>query len=83
MIKVLAVLLFIVGGYIFGMSYHNIDLAVNASSGAIDTNGFGYAQDKVTMYQNGLSGLNISMISMISGFTLLLGLKEKKDVKVD
>jgi hypothetical protein len=70
-----------VGVYIFGMSYHNIDLAVNMSNGAIDTNGIGYQQDKTTMYVNGMTGLSISMVSMIFGFTMLFGMGDK-NVKI-
>jgi hypothetical protein len=77
MIRTIAIFIFIVGVYIFGMSYHNIDLAVNAVNGSIDTNGFGYSQDLKQMYLNGMMGMNISAVSMISGFALLFGLRDK------
>jgi hypothetical protein len=77
MIRTIAIFIFIVGVYIFGMSYHNIDLAVNAVNGSIDTNGFGYSQDLKQMYLNGMMGMNISAVSMISGFALLFGVRDK------
>lgn len=76
MIKTLAVFLFITGVFIFGMSYHNIDLAVNAMNGTVDTNGFGYIQTPAQMYTNGLSGLGISAVMMMAGFAALFGVKD-------
>jgi hypothetical protein len=76
MIKAIAIMLFMVGIFIFGMSFHNIDLSVNAVNGAIDINGFGYQQDKLTMYLNGMAGMEISVIMLISGFALLFNIKD-------
>jgi hypothetical protein len=78
MIKAIAIMLFMVGIFIFGMSYHNIDLSVNMQYGAIDINGFGFTQDKVQMYLNGMAGLDISVIMLISGFALLFNIKDGK-----
>lgn len=76
MIKAVAIMLFMVGIFIFGMSYHNIDLSVNMAYGAIDINGWAYQQDKVMMYLNGMTGMEISVIMLISGFALLFNIKD-------
>jgi uncharacterized alpha/beta hydrolase family protein len=77
MLKTIAIFIFSVGVFIFGMSYHNIDLAVNAQNGLIDTNGLGFTKDLPTMYNNGMSGMVISMIMMIGSFSMLFGIKER------
>jgi hypothetical protein len=78
LIKTIAIFLFIVGVFIFGMSYHNVDLAVNAVNGSIDINGLGFVQNQVQMYINGMSGMVISVVMMIGGFTMLFNVKEIK-----
>lgn len=76
MLKTLAVFTFICGVLAFGMSYHNIDLAFNASHGTIDTNGFGFVQTIPQMYLNGITGILISATTMIFGFSMLFFVKE-------
>jgi hypothetical protein len=58
------------------MSFHNIDLSVNSAYGVLDVNAWGYKQDKVTMYLNGLSGIIIAEIMQIGGILLLLSDKK-------
>jgi len=79
---IIAVSFFMFGIFIFGMSYHNIDLAFNMAYGAIDINAYGYLQDRVIMHLNGLAGMNISAILLILGFTLLFAdIKALKGIK--
>jgi hypothetical protein len=67
-----AMTLFIVGTFIFGMSYHNVDLAYNNRYGTLDMNGFGYIQNRDTMYMNGMSGITISWIFIFVSFIIIL-----------
>ncbi len=67
----LAIGVFICGLFVFLSSFHNMDLAWNADSGCIDTNGFGYRQSPEQMYMNGASGINVGAVMMVAGFLLL------------
>lgn len=82
MIRTIAFLVFIFGVFIFGMAYHNIDLAVNAAAGSLDINGWGYQQDKTKMYQNGMSGLTVSVVMLIGAFVALLDDNDGKMAKL-
>lgn len=78
MIKAIALFMFLCGIFIFGMSFHNIDLSVNMKAGGIDVNAVGYVQDALTMYLNGMTGMGFSIVLMIGGFTALYQSKEVK-----
>lgn len=75
----LAVGVFICGLFVFLSSFHNVDLAWNADSGCIDTNGFGYQQSPEQMYMNGASGLNVGAVMMVAGFLMLLKTSGNED----
>lgn len=77
-IIILGFLLFCAGTMIFFQSMHNIDLSYNMKYGGLDINSFGYIQDSPTMYLNGLTGIHIAYLFLLSGATIFLFAKLHK-----
>lgn len=70
--------MFMFGILLFGLSFHNTDLAVNMMHGAIDTNVIGYRQDRNTMYMNGMGGLITAEIFQMMGMLMAVSSAIKK-----
>lgn len=68
----LAVMLFCSGMFVFGISYHNIDLSYNNIYALTDTNPFGFKKTREEAYLGGLQGLLLSTFFYLISFWLLL-----------
>lgn len=73
MIRTLAVLVMLAGTFLFGISYHAVDLATNFINQGIgsDVNAIGRVSSSADIYMSGMKGLLVSVGMLISGFTLL------------
>ncbi|OGY23295.1 MAG: hypothetical protein A2172_03765 [Candidatus Woykebacteria bacterium RBG_13_40_15] len=58
-IRILAIGLFIIGTYIWGIGFHNIDISWNMKRNAIDM-GFGYPATPTDIYSRGINQMQMS-----------------------
>lgn len=72
------VICFLIGIFVFGIGYHNIDLSINMPEGFVDINPFGVVKTKVEMYLIGLQAILISEFLNIIGMILILFGVDKK-----